>query len=508
MASSLPISQTALAAATVPGDHPGQARILEYSLDDLMREDEVEGEPETLDESAVAMTAYLCRVLAQEVDNAVKQMTDLSTSAIKVHDFIRCPLCPFRAVVADKHWKRDMPRHLVAYHAKGDVDDPRSYIAAGLKVLNVVKALFDHDQLLGNEPARLQARASALIRAWVVPPLQRGITVIDKELALVLTGTGPQYQAKAHVQRHALYRRVGNTYYDRSFFEVFFDLALVNHGRMKTVRNALISRFVATGCSVTHMLPLKSDFWMMLLEDVIRSPFVQTAQANLVRECVVHQEFKYISMDGTVRCAMRLKGQESYRCPADVRNEAAIDDADAVRRVLTVRGRTGAVLSMQPIASERAEMIHAHLKGILTQDVVDQVEVVATDMPSGKLHTEMVQFFPHMRCVTLDPVHIVITYNNTHWKKATPGQDLLRRLQAKFNRVDYAKDVAYWGGDLRRADLRRGRPGGGVLVGVHRSRRLLHGARLGLRPAAPGRHPVVLEGGVPGGHGRAGHALP
>ena len=428
-------------------DHPGAARILEYSIEDLLcAEDEGHEIAGTIDEGTVAMNAALCRVLAREVENVLLQLTALSTNDLKTHVLLRCPLCPFRAVSTNsKNWKARITQHVRTYHMKKDSDGPNAYVPAGTKLLNLVKALFDHYQLTGVEPHRLLERASNLVRAWVVPPLDHVANAIDNQLALVLTGTGPQYRAKAIVQRQGTYRQVGYTYYDVAFFKVFLDLALVHHGRMKAVRNALISTFVAAGSRVTHLLPVRSDFWMRLLEDVIRSPFVRTVLADMMRECVAHQEFRYIAMDGTIRCAMRLKGQASYRCSADVRNEAAIPDAEAVRRVLTVRGRTGAVLSMQPVASENAENVREHLSKLLSTDVLDQVEAVATDMPSHKLYGELRELFPNLRCLSLDPVHIAITYNNTHWKKITPGQDLLRRLQAKFNRVDYAKDPAFWG---------------------------------------------------------------
>ena len=53
-------------------DHPGAARILEYSIEDLLcAEDEGHEIAGTIDEGTVAMNAALCRALAREVANVL-----------------------------------------------------------------------------------------------------------------------------------------------------------------------------------------------------------------------------------------------------------------------------------------------------------------------------------------------------------------------------------------------------------------------------------------------------
>eukprot|EP00439_Symbiodinium_sp_Y106_P073404 s1266_g13.t2 len=68
-------------------------------------------------------------------------------------------------------------------------------------------------------------------------------------------------------------------------------------------------------------------------------------------------EWHYISMDATLKLCMKLMGQASYRSPKHVRDDAPFGDELAWRRLLTVRGRTGAVLMMQPLQNESAEQI-------------------------------------------------------------------------------------------------------------------------------------------------------
>ena len=68
----------------------------------------------------------------------------------------------------------------------------------------------------------------------------------------------------------------------------------------------------------------------------------------------------YISMDVTLKLCMKLMGQASYRAPKHVREEAPFGDEVARRRLLTVRGRKGAVLIMHPLQSEASEQIVTH----------------------------------------------------------------------------------------------------------------------------------------------------
>ena len=78
-------------------------------------------------------------------------------------------------------------------------------------------------------------------------------------------------------------------------------------------------------------------------------------------------------MDATLRCAARVKGQAHYRACAAVRDSAPIADNDAMRRVLTVRGRTSAVLGMWPIRSEAARDIAKCFSENVDESVLTQV---------------------------------------------------------------------------------------------------------------------------------------
>ena len=84
---------------------------------------------------------------------------------------------------------------------------------------------------------------------------------------------------------------------------------------------------------------------------------------------------------------------------------------EALRRLLTLRGRTGAVLCMAPVRSESATSLMEYLTSEISDKIRQQVESVATDQPSGILFSELVKALPRLAIVTLDPVHLVIPYD-------------------------------------------------------------------------------------------------
>ena len=122
------------------------------------------------------------------------------------------------------------------------------------------------------------------------------------------------------------------------------------------------------------------------------------------------QEFESISIDATVKCCMSVMGQESYRCSSAKRNSAPFGDDAAYRRVLTVRGRTSAVLAMSAMQTERAEDVRAALADALPPAGLQQVQCVAADNASLKLHTELVRIMPNLHALCLDPIHLSIVY--------------------------------------------------------------------------------------------------
>ena len=80
-----------------------------------------------------------------------------------------------------------------------------------------------------------------------------------------------------------------------------------------------------------------------MLEDIATSHEFSGKMESMITVLMQEDEWHYISMDATLKLCMKLMGQASYRSPRHVRDEAPFGDDIAWRRLLTVRGRTGAV---------------------------------------------------------------------------------------------------------------------------------------------------------------------
>lgn len=95
------------------------------------------------------------------------------------------------------------------------------------------------------------------------------------------------------------------------------------------------------------------------------SPAFTGLQLDLLKECYNHTEFRHLSMDATIRILRRVPGQADYRSSAEIRSAAPIPDHEAKRRVLTVLGRTSAVLGMIVVGDESSTAI----ADALTKDI-------------------------------------------------------------------------------------------------------------------------------------------
>ena len=132
-----------------------------------------------------------------------------------------------------------------------------------------------------------------------------------------------------------------------------------------------------------------------------------------------NKEWLYVSVDATLKTCLKLKGQESYRAPKAARTAAPFLDATAWRRLLTARGRTGAVLLMVPLATEKAEHVVGQFQLSFSAAALAQVEYLATDQPSPKLFAMLQSICTSLKCVALDPIHLTIVYEYAHWNKRT-----------------------------------------------------------------------------------------
>ena len=189
---------------------------------------------------------------------------------------------------------------------------------------------------------------------------------------------------------------------------------------------------------LSSLLPRKIESWLPVLEDTSSSGAFEAKLAQMHARLEADREWLYLSMDATLKLCMKIKGQESYRRPKKARNSAPFGDDVAWRRLLTVRGRSGAVLLMHPLRSEKSEFVADALRESFSESQLAMVEYVSSDMPSSKFFQELKEICPNLRAMSLDPIHLAIVYEYAHWGKKTKGSKLLRKVLAKINAVDTA----------------------------------------------------------------------
>ena len=132
----------------------------------------------------------------------------------------KCPFCPFRSSRLNKHVRQ--------YHTAA-----QQYVASGAKQLKLCCALYDQDQTLGVATGQYLARSAEILRSTVQPGLPKTINEVDREIRLVLTGTGPEFWMLSSLSRSNAIRRVRNLYYTKDFADLVFREMLLCHGKCK-----------------------------------------------------------------------------------------------------------------------------------------------------------------------------------------------------------------------------------------------------------------------------------
>jgi hypothetical protein len=349
----------------------------------------------------------------------------------------RCMLCPFRAFAS----ARRLRRHVDSRHTR-----ELSFVASGTKQLAVVWSLADECQVSGKRIDGLLARSAGVMAATIIPPITHRVTEIDRHIVLLLHSDGPQYMAVSCLPCRDDIRRVGYTYYTGAFAQLLFKEALLAHGRLRPTAARVAFAVLPQCAPMLSLLPRPGEaVWLKLMEDVLASPIPLQLRRDAMDRCASFGEFQHITLDATIRVLRRARGQADYRASAEERSLAAIPDQHALRRILTVMGRTSTPLGTILIRSENAQEVAAALKRVLTDTQLAMVESVASDAPSAVLFAELKQVCPRLRTLAVDPLHLAMVYEHCFFRRKTPGSRCLRTLLAKFGKHDPTKHGDHWG---------------------------------------------------------------
>lgn len=193
------------------------------------------------------------------------------------------------------------------------------------------------------------------------------------------------------------------------------------------------------------LLPTHCSAWWPLVEDIFSSPACNALRAGLLDQAISHGECFSISVDGTFKVCLPILGQGNFAEPVAIRNEYPFAGEDAYTRVITIRGRSGAVLGMEPSAGESGAHIATCLTTCLPEAALMQVQHVATDNPSKKMLEDLREVCPNLAGLSLDPTHTAMRYEQACNGRKNAGSTLLRSLMVKFTTWDPDVSVPIWG---------------------------------------------------------------
>ena len=97
----------------------------------------------------------------------------------------------------------------------------------------MILSVHDSDMVQERQERKYLQRTAGILRASIKPPLHPGHNLIDKQIRLLLDGTGPCFRHKAAVESMVNARRVGNLWYTRSFGEKIFAEMLLQHAKAR-----------------------------------------------------------------------------------------------------------------------------------------------------------------------------------------------------------------------------------------------------------------------------------
>lgn len=357
-----------------------------------------------------------------------------------------CPFCPFRRFDRTSRLRH----HVRSYHTEA-----RQFVASGTKQMKVVASMYDSDRaLLRVHSNDLLQRSATLLRRTVRPPLSSAQKDIDKNIRLILTAEGPEYRNMQIVSTSSSYRRVRNLYYTKGFAEMLKEEVLLSGARAKTLLPHLVRKAMGCGNELTSLYPTHVSCWWPIIEDIFTSPAVVKLTERILAKYVETEELEYLSMDSTLKCTMPLLGQSHPLAPVGIRLLDAFQGEAAIKRVLTVRGRTGAVAGMFPLAKEDHVHIAEALSTNLPENLRRTIRFVAVDNPSQALFNGLLSALPCLQILCLDPVHLPLTYEYAFWRRHTAGSSALRRLMVRFTHMSkhyaaYSWGAVYAGGPAR-----------------------------------------------------------
>ena len=149
-------------------------------------------------------------------------------------------------------------------------------------------------------------------------PLPNYTGMVDRATTKLLTRTSVQFIARGGIETCSMDTdlHIGTVCVTKGFAELFFSEYLLCEQRIEKTRHRLVVHYLRCGCAYAELVPTpQSLFWLELVERILFSSAIQARMTSLLLECVSHEEFSTVSMDGLFKATQRIIGQADYRAP-------------------------------------------------------------------------------------------------------------------------------------------------------------------------------------------------
>ena len=135
----------------------------------------------------------------------------------------------------------------------------------GSKQLKIVKCLFEDNAMsLACKPTYLERSTRFIKDVLEGEHLPRRKQQFHRLLSVKLTATGPVYFANLGPSSVNGLRHAGYYFYDSSVATALFREAVLNHGRLRTMRNAFVRSSCEAGNLIWSLLSNKMEKWSAL----------------------------------------------------------------------------------------------------------------------------------------------------------------------------------------------------------------------------------------------------
>lgn len=333
----------------------------------------------------------------------------------------RCPMCPWYEFSGGG---ADSMGHLETDH--GPVN---TYVASGTKQLRLCMALFETDQAVGRHPGSYLSRSAELLREAVHPSPPSRQKNIDKFIRVILDDMGPRVCSQTETAAVAGLRRVGNVLFTRGFAEKLLRELLLSKGSLPEALNRLQCHFLLGGNALGSLLPVHSKTMWAVIADILDCKPLRVWDEALFDAASRVGEFQCIALDGTMKIAMGLMGYPRRQSAGP----SAWEPEESISRVLTMRGLSGFVIGTPLVRDESALAIRAAMEGSLVeQRYRDMVEFVVADRCTAELDHNLRQSLKNLRCVCLDPIHLVMRVKAATGHRPSAVSARLSSIMAKF----------------------------------------------------------------------------